>query len=124
MFPANATLTGSRAAGGSWERGGNGWEWVGETRTPFTTSGSLQPMSARAMENLPEGRQNRQSFVYYSEDVLKTVADPGDPSPQNADILTVMGEAFEVLSVAPWVDDILSHNVYVLQKSHPVEAGI
>ncbi len=120
MIPENATLAGSRAAGGEWVRGADGWTWEGEERTPFQTSGNLQPMSARSMQTLPEGRQNRQSYYYLSEDILKTVADPADPNPQNADIVTIDGEAFEVLSVAPWVDDVLEHREYVLQKSHPI----
>src|SRR4051812_28568515 len=104
MSLRNTTLTFSRPSGGEFIDG----FWVNQSETATVTAlGSLQPLSARKMEALPEGRRNRQSFLFITDVSLNTVES------QNPDKTTIGSDAFEVYSVESWQNTGLAHYEYV-----------
>lgn len=111
---ANATLMFRRKSGGSVVDG----YWVGEAEgTPFPAIGSLQPLTPKQMEALPEGRRNRQSYSFWTETpALQTVQNSSNP-----DVTTIDGDVYEVYSCAGWIDPILSHYHAILQKVEGVQ---
>lgn len=64
--------------------------------TQFPLRGSVQPISDRMIELLPEGDRQRAKFAIYSAKELQIDADP--------DTLTYKGLKYEVQAVRDWQD--------------------
>lgn len=103
------TLSGLRDIAGSLVKG----IWVDGGDTAFTTIVSVQPLDAREMNMLPEGRRTSQAFKLYGQDQLVTVNKSAGTNP---DILTINGDNFEVLSSEPWQSNIRNHYKSVVVK--------
>lgn len=71
----------------------------GVASVPFSTAGSIQPLSGRDLQRLPEGDRATEQFWYFTSTRLQT-ADAA--SGQVADVVDVGGESFEVQSVEDW----------------------
>ena len=81
-------------------------DWVKGTTSQFTITASVQPLTGKEMELLPEGRRESQSYKLYSATKLLTVKTaPKD----NADLVTYDGRNFEVLIVEDWQNSIINH---------------
>jgi len=77
--------------------------WIEGTETEIDILASVQPLTPREMESLPEGRRTKQAFKIYTDTELKTVES------QSPDHITLYGDDFEVLSVAPYQSDVINH---------------
>lgn len=84
--------------------------YVAGAPTTFNITASVQPLRAREMEMLPEGRRSSAAFRVYTDVLLRTV------NQENPDRVTLFGEVYEVLSVEPWQNQILNHYKAVLVK--------
>lgn len=78
--------------------------------TPFPILCSLQPLSSSQMQSLPEGRRDKESYTLFTDTPLNTVTS------QNPDRMMINGDDFEVFSVNPWQNGILSHYEVLVQK--------
>lgn len=66
---------------------------------PFATTGSMQPLSGRDLQRLPEGDRATEQLWYFTTTRLQTAeVDTG----QVADVVDVDGEAYEVQTVENW----------------------
>lgn len=86
---------------GRWEEGNPG---------AFTIEASVQPLSGKEMEALPEGRRGKAAFRLYTDFALRTVDDQGGRNPDRI-IEGVDGrKVFEVIQVFPWQNGIVDHH--------------
>ncbi len=96
--------------------------WVEGEYETFTFNGSVQPLTGKAMDALPEGRRERASYTVYTETLLR-----GVESGTNPDEVFVFGAWHEVFRVEPWQNGILPHYRAIIQKlndaplNNPVE---
>lgn len=98
-FVAPVSLTVHRKATGSFVKG----QYVpaGSETTFAVTNASVQPLSGRELQLLPEGYRTRQTLKVYSDVELRSAdAEAG----READRFDYLGEQFEVYSVQDWVD--------------------
>lgn len=77
--------------------------WVEGTRSTFEIQASVQPLTGKEMEMLPEGRRNSQAVKIYTRTMLNTVNDA------NPDILLAFGSQFEIQTVEPWQSNVINH---------------
>lgn len=109
MIPRK-TLSVKRFAAGSYNTDG---DWVEGADSDFNISASVQPLTGREMEMLPEARRDSQSYKLYSDTQLLT-ADTSQT--KNADIVTIDNEKFEVFSDEPWQNNIINHHKITVIK--------
>jgi hypothetical protein len=87
--------------------------------SPISFKASIQPLRAREMEMLPEGRRNGCSYRLYSSTFLNTVEQNGS----NPSLVDIEDELYEVYSRASWANGIIPHYKYIIIKL-PVEEVI
>lgn len=80
--------------------------WSEGSDYTFTISASVQPLSPREMEMLPEARRTKEAYKVFSS--IKLI--PAEETSQtNADLLSIGGETFEVVSCGSYQSNVLSH---------------
>ena len=93
----NSFLTGTytltRTTAGTYTAG----RFVAGTATTSTIRACVQPLRGRDLLSLPEGRRGDDTRVVYTTTLLRVVTPSGA-----ADKVTIDGEVFEVVHVAPW----------------------
>jgi hypothetical protein len=95
--------------------------WVETDDTPFVTLASVQPLSGRDMEMLPEGRYTEETFRLYADIRLHAVSDNSNPD------IVILGleiedvDRFEVKTVFPWQNKIIPHYKMIIAKTDPDE---
>lgn len=96
----------------NWDNAGTGYvTWlIGDEA--FTIQASVQPLTPREMEMLPEGRRNRESYRLYTQSYLKTI----EENLENPSTVKIEHEYFEVFSRATWNNDIIPHYKYIVTK--------
>ena len=100
----NFTLTVSRVNGaGNYDANGR---WIESAKSTFNIKASVQPLTPREMEMLPEARREKEAFRIYSDTKLNPASDKDG---KNADIVAINGKNFEVLSCGSWQNNIISH---------------
>jgi hypothetical protein len=102
-------LTVTRYAAGSYVDG----RWVEGVGSTFTIKASVQPLSDREMQLLPEARRNTETYNLFTDTQLRTAE---QTQGKNADRVSIYGEMFEVLSVGHWQNDVLNHFKIVVSK--------
>jgi len=91
--------------------------WVKDVLpNPISFKASVQPLRAREMDMLPEGRRNRCSYRLYTSTLLNTVEQNGS----NPSLVDIQEELYEVYSKASWNNGIIPHFKYIVIKL-PVE---
>ena len=73
----------------------------GEER--FSIRGSLQPISGRELQLLPEGERTREQFKLYTKAELLTSRDSA-AAPTKADMVEHRGRLLKVMAEIPWTD--------------------
>jgi hypothetical protein len=103
-------LVGARFTGGGRVDG----KWVSGSTTPLEIKASIQPLTAKEMQSLPEGRRaSGQAYRLYSDDVLQTVQNNPDEQP---DQVTLYSEQYELYSSKVWNNDIINHYKYIATR--------
>ena len=109
MIPRQ-TLTVTRYTGGNRVNG----KWVEGTPYTFTIEASVQPLTARELELLPEGRRSSgESYKLYSDPspILNTVT-----SSENPDQVEIFSQNFEVYSIERWENSLINHCKYIVTR--------
>jgi hypothetical protein len=101
----------TRPAGGEYVEG----VYQEGATSSLTIQASVQPLSGRQLQALPEGRRNRESYRLFSDQGLR----PYDG--QNPDRVLIDGHEFEVFSVSPWQNGILPHFDMIVQRIGPAQ---
>lgn len=83
--------------------------WVETAGTPRTILGTIQPLSGKEREALPEGRRTKASAKIYTSDTLTVLG-----GSQNPDRISWDGITYEVLSVETRSAGVINHNKYTL----------
>jgi hypothetical protein len=91
-------------------------KWVEGTPKEFTIEASVQPLSGKELENLPEGRRKRAAFKLFTDTSLRTV------NQENPDLVRLESasqtqgteEVYEVITVAHWNNAVLPHYEIVI----------
>jgi len=95
-------------------------KWIETDDTPFVISASVQPMSAREMEALPEGRYTSQAFRLYADIRLSALDVKNGKNPDivilGANFTEEETERFEVIQTSPWQPVILPHYKMIIGK--------
>ena len=92
--------------------------WVNGTAELFEIQASVQPMSGKDMEMLPEGRRGSQAVKIYTSTQLRTV-DDANPAEVQA-----FGSAFELVTVEPWQSNVISHYKCIGVRTGPSSLGL
>ena len=74
---------------------------------------SVQPLKPNEMELLPEGRRESEAFRLYTSTKLFPAE---DSTKKNADIVSIDGKNFEVLSCATWQNNVIPHYKAIVVK--------
>lgn len=73
------------------------WQSTGDEN--LEVKGSVQPLTGREIQRIPEGRRNTERKKIYTGDLLQ----PGESDTlKNADEITIDGDIFQVETVEPW----------------------
>lgn len=89
--------------------------WQESTGQPFTIEGSVQPLRARELNSLPEGRRASAAFRIYTDFRLRTVDDKALKNPDRITFrvpsydTTAPLRTYEVISVEEWQNGIVPH---------------
>ncbi len=121
MSLGRRTLAGSRP-GGAHDANGR---WQETTAATFTFEASVQPLSAREMKSLPEGRKASASFRLYTDYPLRTVDDKNARNPDRVTIADRAGfsRLYEVISVEDWGNGIVPHYKAVVSLMEQAPEG-
>jgi hypothetical protein len=93
--------------------------WNVTAPTDIAITASVQPATAKDMKNLPEGRRSGAVYALYTDtEPLTTIEADNDLGldPRKADQITLFGDVCEVMSVAPWQNDVINHYRAVVAK--------
>lgn len=85
--------------------------WVEGIWEALDVVGTIQPLSGKEMDSLPEGRRERASYVLITTTPMRGV-EPGT----NPDEVLAFGAWCEVYKCEPWQSGILPHYRCILQK--------
>jgi len=102
-------LTVERSIGGTMDHG----RYTEGTPTTLGITASIQPLQPDEMQLLPEGRRPEESFRLYTDTQLLTA---NRATNKNADIVTIAGTQYEVLSCATWQNEIIPHYKAIVSK--------
>jgi len=103
-------MTVYRSAGGDYNDVGE-WEASG-LDTSFAIVGSVQPLSGRDRELLPEGVRSDQVVKIYTETALRT---DSEDDGTKADQISDLGSRFKVISVEQHGEGVLDHYRVIAQ---------
>ena len=106
------TLTVERTTGSGYING----QWNPGTTSSFTIKASVQPITGRDLEALPQGRrESGESYsLFTSLDTILFCINNNE----NPDIVTIYGQKFEVYSISRWENHLINHFEYsVLRKT-------
>jgi len=92
--------------------------WVPGSTSKLTVRGSLQPMSMRDLQMLPEGERVKQTYKLYTDSLLFTGREGAMRSP---DRVCVNQEWFRVHSTERWDGTDLPYFKSVLVRENPEE---
>jgi len=82
-------------------------EWTASQDSSFSIKASVQPLKASETQFLPEGRRNSKSYHLFTDTDLLPARDQAG---KNADVVTIDGEEYEVMSCAKWNNAVIPHN--------------
>ena len=101
-------IIGKRFSGGTRTNG----KWIKGSTTPLNIIAGVQPLKPAQMLMLPESRR-RAGEVYriYTDTQLYTTQ-----SAENADIVTIDSEDFEVTTEEIWNNNIINHKKFLVVK--------
>ena len=103
-------MTVYRSAGGDYNDAGE-WEATGPD-TSFAIVGSVQPLSGRDRELLPEGVRSDQVVKIYTETALQT---DSEDSSTKADQISDLGSRFKIISVERHSEGVLDRYRVIAQ---------
>lgn len=83
--------------------------WTTSPDSTISISASVQPAQPKDLETLPEGRRVSAAFRLYTSAVLQV----GDAAGQQADIVEIDGDDYEIHQLAPWQNGLINHNRYL-----------
>lgn len=100
--------------------------WQEGAESTFDILASVQPLTAREMSTLPEGRRKNQTFKVYTDTKLNTVQNASqEGSNINPDLIIVPQyavnpdqERFEVVGAYPYQSGIIDHYKYEIQLTN------
>lgn len=79
--------------------------WVEGAMEQFTITASVQPAPAEIQEVLPEGYRQRETYILYTDTLLKVV----EVDKTNPDTVVINNNLFTAVKVAHWNNTILNH---------------
>jgi hypothetical protein len=105
-------------------------QWQETAAAPFTIEGSIQPLKARELEALPEGRRASARFKVYTDFRLQTVDDKAQKNPDRltfrvpAHDTTAPLRTYEVISVSEFQSGIVSHYKAIVSLLEQTPDGV
>lgn len=100
------TLTVKRLSPGTWDKG----VFTEGSESTITIRASIQPLSPHDLQVLPEGRRDSQLYCIYTSTELRLATN------SNPDKVVINGEDYEVVSAAPWRNNIINHYRYIVTR--------
>ena len=95
-------LVGKRFAVGTYTDG----VWTQGSSSTLNFTASVQPLSGKDKESLPEGFREKAGYKLYTDTEMKTVDEKNGIS---ADQVTIDGLLYEVVTVGVWQNSIINH---------------
>ena len=107
---SSSAVTRTRHAAGSYPQTGSGrGTFVAGAATTATIQASMQPITSRDRQLLPDGVRETAQMVIYTADALQGDAPATSNSITQADTITYGGEIFQVYRDRNWQTDGLYH---------------
>lgn len=116
LAPNNFSIIRESEAG-SWVNG----KWVPGETTRFTVTGSLQPLTQREVEMLPEAARTKAKFAFYCENNQEFLKTTDLAETKGADRLLWNGREYMLFGVGDWHLHLtgVPHKAYAL-----IEVGV
>jgi len=107
---ASSTVVRTRRAAGSYpQTGGTRGTFVAGAATTANISASMQPLTSRDRQLLPDGVRETAHMTIYTADALQGDAPATSNAVTQADTITYAGEVFQVYQDHNWQTDGLYH---------------
>lgn len=104
-----------RYKAGTWVAG----RWVpgAALARDFTIQASLQPVSSRDMQSLPEGRRDRSMYAMFTDTALlvESIANQTNP-----DVIVLPDGLYEVTQDSNWGNHVIDHHKYIITRASEV----
>lgn len=85
------------------------------TDTPLNIMASIQPLTGKDLETLPEGLRESGTLRLYTDFELRT-ADQKTKTP--ADVVTLYGKRHIVIQVLPWGNNVINHFKCIVSEAN------
>lgn len=79
----------------------------------FTIKASVQPLTGKALEALPEGLRSTDVYTLYTDATLNVASQDDE---QKADEVEIGGTRYEVQRQQAWDNGVVNHNAYIVQR--------
>lgn len=86
-------------------------DFVEGASSQISISGSLQPVTGRMIEKMPEGLRDKASAVMYTASVLNSARDGNA-----GDRISFGSDTYEVMGIIDWSDPVGGHYAYALER--------
>ena len=81
-------------------------EWIDGAEVVHTTTASVQPVTGKQLQALPENRRTGGVFALFSSFQFQAGGTPG----AQPDAVILGGKRYECFQVEPWGNDVINHN--------------
>lgn len=85
--------------------------WTEGDWSAFTFIGTIQPLTGKQFDRLPEERRERAGYNVFTATALRSLEDGANP-----DQVYAFGRWHEVVAVEPWQNGILPHYKAIIQQ--------
>lgn len=87
--------------------------WIEGSEVTTTIKASVQPISGKDVELLPEGKRLNESFKLFTDSELKVSIEGTN---QNGDIISIYESLYEVVGREIWQNNIINHRAYLISR--------
>jgi hypothetical protein len=112
-------MTGLRKSRTFWRQDLGDYDKAGFYRPPvfpetsFTALFSIQPLTGKETQLLPEGRRSNESYRIYGSVELRT----SEPGQETCDQLEYRGKRFDVIAKMNWQNSVIKHYKYLVSEA-------
>ncbi|MCP3685999.1 MAG: hypothetical protein GY861_25420 [bacterium] len=79
-------------------------EYTNGSTSTVSITASVQPVTGKNLESLPEGRQTKEAYYLFTDTELLTSRDKN-----KADTTEIFSDTYEVINIEKWQNNLINH---------------